>query len=263
MKSLSFSGKGKPNQESGQVMLFTILGLGLFLIGAIAFAIDMSNMWFNRQSAQTAADAACTAAAMDMLVGDTNGTFPSGANFTAAAANTYDCNSASPVPSPCNYASLNGYSSSLTQSQANSGTLGDNVFIDFNTSANASTWGVGTLNLPSATVAAAPLVRVRVTSNIPTWFAGMLRGMTKQSTGASAICAVLQATSPIPILVLDPNSPKSTPPQAALNVQGNGTIAIFGGPQRSIQANSAASSGSYSTLRVLMLSIMPRVTSLT
>ena len=44
--------------QSGQVMLFVVLGLGLFLIGATAFAIDLSNMWFNRQAAQTAADAA-------------------------------------------------------------------------------------------------------------------------------------------------------------------------------------------------------------
>src|SRR5215472_15033122 len=118
-------------KQSGQVMLFVLLGLGIFLIGAMAFAIDLSNMWFNRQSAQTAADAACTAAAMDMLVGATNGTMPSSANFTPSSKNTYDCNSASPLPAPCSYASLNGFSSSIGQSSANSGTLGDNVFIDF------------------------------------------------------------------------------------------------------------------------------------
>ena len=53
--------------ETGQAMLFVVLGLALFLLGAVAFAVDMSYAWFHRQSAQTAADAACTAGAMDWL----------------------------------------------------------------------------------------------------------------------------------------------------------------------------------------------------
>src|SRR5258708_14876554 len=68
------TGRSTRSRESGQVMLFVLLGLGLFLIGAMAFAVDMSNLWFNRQAAQTPADAACTAGAMDMLVDYTNGT---------------------------------------------------------------------------------------------------------------------------------------------------------------------------------------------
>src|SRR5579864_2755329 len=109
MKHTTFKRRAIRRRQAGQVMLLTVLALSVFMIGAMAFAIDMSNMWFNRQSAQTAADAACTAAAMDMLVGDTNGTMTAGANFTASSSNTYDCNSASPVPAPCSYASLNGY----------------------------------------------------------------------------------------------------------------------------------------------------------
>src|SRR5579864_2525102 len=204
MKIKTFTNRTKRSREGGQVMLFTVLGLGIFLIGAMAFAIDISNMWLNRQSAQTAADAACTAAAMDMLVGDTNGTMTAGANFTASSSNTYDCNSGSPLPAPCSYASLNGYDSSVSQSAASSGTLGNNVFVDF-PSASTYVCQDGTkclknLNLPPSTVAAAPLVRVQITNNIPTWFLGMLKGATKQSTGATAICGVIQATSPIPIL---------------------------------------------------------------
>lgn len=226
----------KKSNESGQIMFVTALALGIFLIGAMAFAIDLSNMWFNRQSAQTAADAACTAAAMDMLVGATNGTMPANAHFTAASANTYDCNSASPLPSPCSYAALNGYSSTISQTNANSGKIGDNVFIDFNTLANASNWGVGSLNLPPVAVAGAPLVRVRITNNISTWFAGMLKGMTKQSTGATSICAVLQATSPIPILVLNPTIAN------AFHVQGTPNVNIVGGPSKSVQVNSSSTS---------------------
>jgi len=215
-------------------MLFVVLGLGIFLLGAMAFAIDLSNMWFNRQSTQTAADAACTAAAMDMLVGATNGSMPSGAHFTPGAANTYDCsNATSSSPAPCSYAALNGYASSISQSSATSGTLGDNVFMDFPSAASV---GLGGLNLPPSSVAAAPLVRVRIIDNIPTWFAGMLKGMTKQSTGASAICAVIQATSPIPILVLNPTV------GSAFQVQGTPNVSIIGGPSKSIQVNSSSTS---------------------
>src|SRR5215469_12484236 len=113
--------------ESGQAMLFTLLGLGLFLIGAMAFAVDMGYLWFNRQYAQTPADAACTAGAMDWLKDSVdgvtnNGHFAPGTNF--------DCNSTTPNsnssgttnPAPCVYAALNGYPSSLTQAQAQLGT---------------------------------------------------------------------------------------------------------------------------------------------
>ena len=225
-------------KQSGQVMLFVLLGLGIFLIGAMAFAIDLSNMWFNRQSAQTAADAACTAAAMDMLVGATNGTMPSNANFTPSSKNTYDCNSASPLPSPCSYASLNGYSSSISQTNVGSGAIGDNVFMDFPSAASV---GLGGLNLPPSSVAPAALVRVQITENIPTWFAGMLKGMSKQSTGASSICAVLEATSPIPILVLNPTISGSLSMNGGGNVKGTGDILIAGGPSKSIQVNSSSS----------------------
>ena len=72
MKTNSFR-RSKSRRDSGQVMLFVLLALGLFLIGATAFAIDLSNMWLHRQNAQTAADAACTAGAMDWLNIATNG----------------------------------------------------------------------------------------------------------------------------------------------------------------------------------------------
>src|SRR5258707_14315696 len=99
---------GNRKQQSGQVMVFLLLGLGLFLVGAMAFAIDLSNLWFNRQSAQTAADAACTAGAMDLLVDATNGTTSQG-NFTAGSSPVaFDCsattpNSTSTNPAPCVY----------------------------------------------------------------------------------------------------------------------------------------------------------------
>ncbi len=108
-------------------MLFTLLGLGIFLIGAMAFAIDISNLWFNRQAAQTAADAACTAGAMDLLVDATNGTVNQGGFNTSTSANPFDC-STSQTPAPCQYATLNGFGSSIA---SGSTALGNNVSFDW------------------------------------------------------------------------------------------------------------------------------------
>ncbi len=54
-------------RESGQAAVFLVLAMGIFLIGGVGFVVDGANLWFHRQSAQTAADAACTAGAMDLL----------------------------------------------------------------------------------------------------------------------------------------------------------------------------------------------------
>src|SRR5438874_449531 len=176
----------RTNSESGQVVIVTVLALGLFLLGAMAFAVDLGNMWFNRQSAETAADAACTAGAMDMLVGATNGTMPSGANFTVGT--SFDCNNASPTPAPCSYASLNGFGSSVAQGST---ALGNNVSVSFNNTAPGVVAASGT-----------QFMKVTAINNIPTFFVGMLRGgNTSQTVGATATCGVIEATSPIPILV--------------------------------------------------------------
>src|SRR5258708_182043 len=141
MKPKSFRKVRRANcREAGQAMLFTLLALGIFLLGAVAFAVDMSFTWFQRQTAQTAADAACTAGAMDLLQdqvkGITAGPWPGNLPSTG----TLDCSATTPNatsqgslnPSPCVYASLNGYPSSLDRTTAATGTLGDNVFITFN-----------------------------------------------------------------------------------------------------------------------------------
>src|SRR6516164_1841296 len=114
MKLSGFRKTAKVAPESGQALLFALLGLGIFLIGAMAFAIDLSNMWFRRQAAQTAADAACTAGAMDLLVDATNGKTNQG-HFTAGSTPTaFDCQATTPNsntppvtnPTPCVYAAL-------------------------------------------------------------------------------------------------------------------------------------------------------------
>src|SRR2546430_17513627 len=54
------SGK-RLRSDGGQVTITVVLAMGIFLLGAMGFAVDMANLWFHRQSAQIAADAACTA----------------------------------------------------------------------------------------------------------------------------------------------------------------------------------------------------------
>src|SRR6185369_17171945 len=90
--------------QRGQTMIFVVLGLSLVFLAVLGFAVDFGNLWFHRQAAQTAADAACTAAVMDMLAnaqGGSGGGFTSGTNF--------DCKT-TPTAAPCQYANLNGYS---------------------------------------------------------------------------------------------------------------------------------------------------------
>src|SRR5262249_58834028 len=117
MRTALTAGRGR-GQESGQAMLFIVLGLGIFLLGAMAFAIDLSNAWFRRQAAQTAADAACTAGAMDMLVNATNGTTNQGHFNGGSTHPNFDCFTSRPYsnstsPAPCLYAALNGFDSNI------------------------------------------------------------------------------------------------------------------------------------------------------
>jgi Putative Flp pilus-assembly TadE/G-like len=231
MKISTFRSPRKRSSESGQTMLFVLLGLGVFMIGAIAFAVDMSNVWFHRQNAQSAADAACTAGAMDLLRVQTNnitaapypGHFTPGTNFDCSATTPNSNGVSTTNPAPCVYAALNGYPSSLSQATAAGGTLGDNVNVIFDGAAAPG-------------VTATRLMEVDIIDNVPTFFAGMLRGRTTQAVRAVAKCGISQVASPIPLIVLDPVNPTSN--ISALDIQGNPNITIYGGPQQSIQINS-------------------------
>src|ERR1019366_9675931 len=100
--------------ERGQTSIIVILVLSIFLLGAIGFAVDIANLWFHRQSAQSAADAACTATAMDMLLSGESATPPgtevTWGNFTPSTA-VSNCSSTT-TATPCKYAALNGYNGS-------------------------------------------------------------------------------------------------------------------------------------------------------
>lgn len=206
--------------ESGQALVFLMLALALAFLAAGAFSVDMSNLWFHRQAAQNAADAACTAGAMDLLVGAQGGAtghqgFVAGTNFS--------CTGSSAIP--CQYAAKNGYGSDGA---------GNLVQVSFPTTVA----GVPSGSVPPLGLAPNAFMRVDVTDNVQTYFSGMLSGNSTQPVRAFAACGVVLAQAPIPILVLDPHNPVTTPPSKALDIQGTPTIKIVGGPTQSIQVNS-------------------------
>ena len=90
--------------------MFLLLILGTFLLASVGFAVDLSSMWFHRQAAQSAADAACVAGAMDMLYLN-NGTITSSPGFTVGTSG--DCASSS-TAALCQYAQFNGYTATTS-----------------------------------------------------------------------------------------------------------------------------------------------------
>src|ERR1700761_7757992 len=101
---------GSPHGQEGQASVLLLLILGSFLLASVGFAVDLSNMWFHRQTAQSAADAACVAGAMDMLYLQ-RGTITSSPSFTVGTAG--DCSSASSA-TLCQYAGFNGYTATTS-----------------------------------------------------------------------------------------------------------------------------------------------------
>ena len=94
--------------ERGQASVMVLLMLSLFLLAVLAFAVDYTNIWFQRQQAQTAADAACQAGAMDMYqIGQPASTMP---NMGFVLGTAGDCNAySSGGPTMCWYANKNGF----------------------------------------------------------------------------------------------------------------------------------------------------------
>src|SRR5260370_16410200 len=87
------------SSEAGQAAISVVLILGLFLVGVLALAVDFTNIWFHRQAAGAAADAACQAGAMDLL-GKAAGLTLNSAGFPPGT--VADCVS-SPSAQSCTY----------------------------------------------------------------------------------------------------------------------------------------------------------------
>ena len=207
--------------ESGQAILIFVVALGTFLLGVLGFAVDFAGLYFHQQRAQSAADAACQAAGMDLL------TIQEGLNTAASAGFTpgtgFTCTSAS-TSAPCKYAAFNGYSSpGLT-----AGTESNSVTVSFPSSVT------GVTAPPAAVGGTYPFIEVDVVERVRVFFSAVITLSNTQDVKAIAKCGLQQDTSPIPILVLDTN----TADLSTFNVQGTPNVTIYGGPTRSIQVNS-------------------------
>jgi Putative Flp pilus-assembly TadE/G-like/Putative Tad-like Flp pilus-assembly len=191
--------------ERGQAVVFLVFALGIFLIGGIGLVVDGANLWFHRQSAQTAADAACASAAMDML-SLAAGVTPADPNWipssddgsvfhcsgtTGSAGNTTP-NSTFP---PCQYAALNGYSGSGSQ----------DVQVSFPAGLSFTAECPNGNVCAADDVAATPYVKVTVNDTVPTTFMRLVGASPSTMVPAKATCGLSNVLSPVPMLVLNPN----------------------------------------------------------
>jgi hypothetical protein len=222
------------DSDSGQASVGLVLMLSVFLLAGMGFAVDLANLWFQRQAAQTAADSACVAGAMDMLyqIGECS----AGVNTCLAVKNTSGTTlftigtSSNCVSSPgapmCNYASYAGVSGSgFTAS-----TAGSSVSWTFPASVSGVT-------APSSTqYTSYPFMTTSIAQNVKTWFMGFV-GRKYVQVGASCTCGLTPVLSAPPLVVLHPTI------SGALTVSGGGDLVIAGGPQRSVTANSSSSTG--------------------
>jgi hypothetical protein len=231
--------KKRADRESGQAAVFLVLAMGIFLIGSMGFVVDGANLWFHRQSAQTAADAACTSGAMDML-SVAAGANPPSPNWIGAS--PFLCSGSDGgggnVPNsgfaPCQYAALNGYTSSGLQASK----PGSDVSVSFPASFASMPACSGTSTLCTAEdTAATPYMQVNVTDRVQTTFIGMLSGGHTVDVGAQAMCGLSNVLSAVPVLVLNPNAPNSGATNT-MTADNGSSLTVFGGSQKSIQVNS-------------------------
>jgi hypothetical protein len=204
-------------RDDGQVTIFVVIALAMFLLGFVGFAVDMTNLWFHRQMAQGAADAACQAGIMNVLVHTSTQNFTAGTPFNCVG---------SPSATPCRYASLNGYNGTglVTNTPSNS------VAVTFPSSAPS---GIDPSILPPTSLAPNNFLRVDIVDRVKLTFASLITLRPTSDVHAQAICGLTLSKAPIPLIVLNPTC---THP---FQVSGSATLRIVGGPIRSVQINSA------------------------
>lgn len=204
------------NSESGQASILLIVMLATFLLGSLAFSVDFGYLWFRRQAAQTAADAACQAGAMDMLYLARGTTVPPAMGFTPGTSGDCASSSSSTI---CWYANRNGFNGAGYTAT----TAGSKVSWTF--PAATSVTGVQAASVSN------PFLKVTVKENIKTWFMALL-GKNFQEVGASCTCGLMPGPAPAPLIILHPTL------SGALTSSGTGTVQIAGGPQTSINIDS-------------------------
>lgn len=216
-----------PSSESGQAVISLIFMSSIFLFGVLGLAVDMTNLWYHRQAASAAADAACQAGSLDMLSA-AGGETLSTAGFTVGT--NGDCATTSSAVM-CVYAKYNGYKGAGLVASAQS----DAVSWTFLSSVTGVTPSSGTNSYMKVTIA----------ENVPSYFLRLMSGKAVQKINVSATCGSALVKSAAPIVVLHPTM------SGALQYANNAGISILGGPFRSIQVNSTSatavtsSSGAY------------------
>ncbi len=211
------------SRESGQTIILVAVLLVLLIGGFVGIATDYSNLWWHRQSARSAADAACQAGAADLLwYAQDSAHAKLSMGFDPSVTQRLTCSSSNPIPL-CRYgmSPINPPPNDVT-----SRTLRAN-FANSNCPPDAARWG-----------ATHYCVQVTLQDQVPINFAKVLPGIPSSTTvGATATCGLTPVPMPVPIIVLDPTDPHTF----ALN--GNPKVTITGGPQRSIQVNSSDAGG--------------------
>jgi hypothetical protein len=207
--------KSSHNNEKGQSTLVVFILLAVVLLGVLGLATDYTQVWAHRQMTQAAADAACQAGAADLFLQYTNpsATTSYGIDFSWIGTD-YQCTTNVNSP-PCQYAAKNGYS-------------GSKVAVSFPSSV------AGTPNLSGFGTIAHPYIQVTITQPVQQTFARLITRLSNVNTGATAVCGLNPVAVPVPLVVLHQTSTTS------LSTQGNPTITILGGPNRSIQVDSSS-----------------------
>ena len=203
--------------EAGQLTTFMALVMGIFLIGFVGFATDYTSFWFQRQAAQSAADAMCQAAAVDMyLIG---GNFANSANFTPGSSSV-SCTSATPYPAPCSIAKYNGFDGTAS---------GTTVQMSF-----AKTFS-GYNGSPALTY---PFVTVNVTKQANAYFSTLLTRQSAVTVHTTASCGILGTLGPGQVVVLKPY-----PQKTDVTLESGATMKVAGGANVGLQVNADAVSG--------------------
>lgn len=204
--------------ESGQIMVSLLLMLAIFLLAMVGFAVDLTNLWFHRQAAQTAADSACQAGALDMAGLAAGITLPK-MGFTPGT----PANCTSGASTICFYANANGYNGAGLSS---------------NSASNSVTWSypasVPGVVTPPGSITSYPFLKVVVTENVKTHFLYTIHGTAYQEVSASCTCGTTQIEEAAPMIVLSPNA------SGAFTDAGGAQFNIVGGPNRGLQVNSTS-----------------------
>jgi Flp pilus assembly protein TadG len=207
----------RQTREKGQAAIVVVLMLSLFLLAVLAFAVDYTNIWFERQQVQTAADAACQAGMMDIYQQASGATLP---NINFVAGTSGNCSTySSGGPSMCWYAGKNGFN----------GYSGGAATVSW--SFPGSVTGV---TAPPASSVPYPFMEVTVSLPVKTYFSTLLTGRQTQTVSAKASCGLTQIMQGAPIMILHPTK------SGALSYSGGASLTIVGGPPRSIVVNSSS-----------------------